>query len=220
MDIETIYKNKLYRGFFIVLYDDMTFFDKFNVQNCLTWLSHAFDKFAFIKHEYDIKEDGKPDKPHYHIYIYSNCPHTIQSVSKTYDIPLNLFSIRYNKNKNPIEPDRKSCIRYLIHKDNKDKYPYNINDIVYNGIDILSILQDKDITISELIEYCIHENSLHKRMMYAIEHNMLNEYNRYYNIINDMIKQMQRNSLNDGFKPIDYDCYIPFDKIQEQIYYK
>lgn len=82
--------------------------------------------YRYILHDKDIKKDGSPTKPHYHLYLETDRRYTASKL---------LDKIGLDDNKWVMECDSKSAfLRYLIHYDNPDKHLYSI-DSVHTNID-------------------------------------------------------------------------------------
>jgi hypothetical protein len=83
-------------------------------------------------HDKDLNSDGTPKKAHYHITLLFPSNKSYEQVKELTDT-LNSTS--------PIKCQSvKGSIRYMIHKDNPEKYQYNWNDIrCYGGADLNSL---------------------------------------------------------------------------------
>lgn len=83
-----------------------------------------FDEWAFILHDQDTSEDGKPIKPHIHFYgALSSGPRTLESIAHMCCVPTS--AIQYVKS-------WKGAIRYLTHIDFPTKHQYEIESISSN----------------------------------------------------------------------------------------
>lgn len=109
--------NKRYRSFMLVLYpDDETHVDVMN------YVEEFILEYAYILHDKDVNEKGEIKKEHYHVVIKFNEGITISSLSK-----------KLNLDENYITPTKGSYVyglRYLVHADHKDKYQYEVSDVV------------------------------------------------------------------------------------------
>lgn len=149
-------------------------------------------------HDKDINADNTPKKPHYHIILIYEGPTTFNNVKGLCDtlnqpIPQPLDSIR-------------GYYRYLVHKDNPEKYQYDEYKIsTLNGFDIsnyldltttevlsiikeiLQLIQDKNITeFQELVDILRADESLYY---------YLDVCSNKYNFINTYITS-KRHSIN------------------------
>lgn len=80
-------------------------------------------------HDKDINADNTPKKPHYHVILCYNNPTTYKNVKE------NICDILHCPIPQPLE-SVKGYYRYLVHKDNPDKYQYNESEILnINGFD-------------------------------------------------------------------------------------
>jgi len=77
-------------------------------------------------HDRDIDPDGEPKKPHYHVTLLFPSMKSFDQVSDLVmgelfqPIPIKCMSV-------------KGSIRYMVHKDNPEKYQYDWNDIKCHG---------------------------------------------------------------------------------------
>ena len=84
-------------------------------------------------HLYDLDSEGKTKKPHYHIIVSFDGPTTFKNVHEKICKPLNATIPK------PIL-SVKGAFNYLTHKNHPDKYPYDIEEIIYlNGASIKEI---------------------------------------------------------------------------------
>lgn len=84
-------------------------------------------KYAIMLHDKDQKEDGTPDKPHYHVYA---------NYGKT-NVSIKHFAAWFNIRQENIQKINKgssmyNVIQYYLHIDELDKHQYPISDIVAN----------------------------------------------------------------------------------------
>lgn len=149
------------------------------------------DQYVYIKHVGETEEK----KEHYHIYL--------KFKNARYNTALaNLLGIetRFVK-KIDIERD---FIRYLIHKDNKEKRQYsfsdlkfseNIGDIVHKAY--IDIKSDYDIEI--LIDFVrLTEDYVtkHDIIDMAIRYNMLGDLKNYWWVLKELIEEHNRYICN------------------------
>lgn len=157
-------KNR-YRRFCIELYPDTDSYDYdevllYLVQNSVTW--------SYIVHDKDEDNEGKLKKPHVHMVIVRKNGSTCSALSKCTKIPVNF-----------IEPCRKyiPAIRYLVHRDDPDKFQYNqlevnTNDpkfLEYFGIykpseadqcmDMIHAIADNHFNLRELCQFAYDHDS-------------------------------------------------------------
>lgn len=131
-------KNQRFRAFMIVLYpDDVT---HSSVLDCVI---STIDDYAYILHDKDFNENGELIKQHYHVLIRLKDACTISALSN-----------RLGVAENYIEPTKNNYInglRYLIHKDNKEKYQYEIDNVIGTLKETLIKDLDKDKNESDYI---------------------------------------------------------------------
>lgn len=105
-------EEKRYRHFMILLYPEWD-----NFEDILQDIKGSFKNYAYIKHFAEEKEK----KEHIHFILSLENPRSIESLSKRVGVPKNLIV--------NCKSLRGSC-RYLIHKDNEDKYQYNLEQVI------------------------------------------------------------------------------------------
>ena len=76
-------------------------------------------KWEYIFHDKDIKEDGTPKEPHWHINIVLREWKTIKGVCSLIEGSQNSLAIPMN--------DKKEAHEYLTHKNDPDKFQYSEN---------------------------------------------------------------------------------------------
>lgn len=111
---EEIEENR-YRNFMLLLYPEDDYF-----QDVLKDIKGSFKRYAYIKHF--PEEDEK--KEHVHVIIALDNPRSEASLAKRLEIPKRLVR--------RIKSLRGSC-RYLIHKDDEDKYQYNLDQVIVSN---------------------------------------------------------------------------------------
>lgn len=80
--------------------------------------------YAIIKHDKDVREDGELKKPHFHMVLTFRETTTSQAVANALHVEENFV--------NKIRTTTKSAELYLVHKNNPEKYQYNLTDVVAN----------------------------------------------------------------------------------------
>lgn len=116
-----------------ILYPDST---TYNVDSIISELANQHISFAVSPcHDRDVKEDGSPKKPHYHLLVaYSNAT-TLNNFKSLFE-----FCGMQKSDLHMVFLCNSGLgyFRYLTHKDNPEKAQYNDNDIRifndYNGI--------------------------------------------------------------------------------------
>lgn len=91
-------------------------------------------------HDKDIDDEVSktPKKPHYHVIMSYGSPTTFNNVNNimkefNQPIPIPLESVG-------------GYYRYFTHKDNPDKYQYDVNDIrIFNGFDVCDVLNSFEV---------------------------------------------------------------------------
>lgn len=116
--IEEKIKRKKLRKIGMILYKESC-----DIEECLNTLqkSYVVQKYAYIEHNKDVDENGELKKSHYHLYLYFPKQQDVAPIMKIFNV-------------NHIEAiqDEDATIRYFIHKNNPEKYQYEIDDIKTN----------------------------------------------------------------------------------------
>lgn len=118
-------------------------------KSALDFIINNYSKFAYIKHDKDLLEDGSLKKEHYHIvisftnYRWRNAIATELGITENY-----IEKIRNLEN----------SLKYLIHYNNLSKYQYSIEDVqgtLRQKLENYINSQDKTESekVLELIEY-------------------------------------------------------------------
>lgn len=106
---------KRYRHFMILLYPEDDYF-----RNVLQDIKGSFKNYAYIKH---IPEEEEK-KEHLHLILSLDNPRTIESLANRLGIPRRLIQ--------NLKSLRGAC-RYLVHRDNEDKYQYDIDNVIVSN---------------------------------------------------------------------------------------
>lgn len=99
----------------------------FNEAMLKAGLAHkTITDWAYILHDKDIKEDGTPKPPHYHIVIRTEKSLGVDTIGAWFGIPSNYVAVPkgYNAFLN--------CAQYLTHELHEDKHRYEDSEITAN----------------------------------------------------------------------------------------
>lgn len=170
-------KNR-YRRFCIELYPET---ESYNYEEVLQYLLQNSVTYSYIVHDRDEDDDGKLKKAHVHMVIVRKNGCTCSALSKCTKIPCQF-----------IEPCRKyiQAIRYLVHRDDPDKYQYNQLDVKTNDskfleyfgtfkpseaeqcMDMIHAIADNHFNLRELCQYAYDHDSWAalRRNFYILKH--------------------------------------------------
>lgn len=128
-------------------------------------------RYWYIKHDRDIYDSGELKKTHYHIALdinFMNKSHTIYEKQK--------IATMFGRNVESIEKvnNPTGLLRYLTHKDNNDKEPYLISEVVTNDYDTLSnalelepkVKRSADDDLEELFNWIEQQDYVTQRMIF------------------------------------------------------
>jgi hypothetical protein len=135
---------------------------------------------------------GDKKKPHYHLVVRNGGPIVLGNAAKKFGIPSN----HVDRVK-----DFKRMVRYLIHKDNTEKFQYTEDIIINNNPDKLKKYLKDDMDVTEkatmLLDYIFGEKCtcLTDLAQFAIRNNCWDELRRGQHIYTTLI--IERNQKND-----------------------
>lgn len=178
---------KRYRHFTILLYPEWQ-----NFNNILNDIKGNFKNYAYIKHHPEEEEK----KEHIHLILSLDNPRTIESLSKRLEVPKNLIQ--------NIKALRGAC-RYLIHKDNDEKFQYELSQVIvsnsfkqtyYKSFDDLEsdfdILQNIYTYINGLKDICNNIEIEIELTKFVCQNNYERVFKRYYLTITKYINYVSR----------------------------
>lgn len=149
-------------------------------------------------HDKDVNPDNTPKKAHYHIILayegpttYSNVAYLTNSLGQPVPQPLEQLRGYY---------------RYLVHKDNPEKYQYNENEITnINGFDIKDYL---DLTANQVY-------AILKEITVFIDDNNITEYSTLIQTFreNDFLSQFMEIAMT---KTIFLNTYLTSKRHKER----
>ena len=131
----------------------------------INWMStleeHCVSAFISPLHDKDVDSENNPKKEHYHVMIlFEGC--------KTHEQAKEIFDSIGGVGVEAVKNSR-AYARYLCHLDNKDKFQYDINDVIsLSGADyntMISLAKDKYTAIGEMIEFCLANDMISYAML-------------------------------------------------------
>lgn len=154
-------------------------YDESELKNGLEKIKFNLAKYAYIKHDKDIDVDGVVKKLHFHVLLEFINGANKKQLCVDFNLKPNMFQSVSNVI---------GYLRYLVHKDDAEKYQYSVDDVICKGYDIKKIVESSYImnnsdVISDLINY--KNCSRYELLCYALSKDYLDVYNRFYRIIWD-----------------------------------
>lgn len=154
-------------------------YDESELKNGLEKIKFNLAKYAYIKHDKDVDVDGCVKKLHYHVLLEFINGANKKQLCVDFNLKPNMFQSVSNVI---------GYIRYLVHKDDLEKYQYSVDDVISKGYDIKKIVESSYIMnntdiINDLINY--KNCSRFEMLIYVLSHNYLDVYQRFYKIIWD-----------------------------------
>lgn len=109
-------------------------------------------------HDEDLNADGTHKKPHYHFLMHFP---TKKSLAQIQAISDEFSGVRVLYDECAVRDIRAMC-RYLVHKDNPEKFQYEISDLkTFGGFDYQKYFtgsDDVDLILQEIMEFCKDNN--------------------------------------------------------------
>lgn len=104
-------------GFCCLAYQEWPF-----INDCLKRVMNLPCKYFGISpiHDKDFLENGKPDKPHYHIILKFPNARSAHQVARDYLFTCQIFPLK----------SFRGAVRYFCHADDPDKFQYDKDDII------------------------------------------------------------------------------------------
>lgn len=155
-------KPKKYRHFIVLLYEDTT---SYNFKETLRIIKSQ-KKWAYIKHMPESNEK----KEHYHVILSFENAKSKKTLSNQINVPENFID--------EVKSFRTIC-RYLIHKDDEDKFQYSLDQvIVSNAFEREFKKQFDDIETEDIIIDNIYKfiASISKEYMFNESQRLLVQY--------------------------------------------
>lgn len=118
-------------------------------KTALEYIKENYSKYAYIKHDKDVLEDGSIKKEHYHVVVSFSNYRWRNAISNELGITINYIEKVRN-----IE----NALKYLIHYNNSNKYQYDIEEVkgtLKHKLDTLINNEDKTESekVLELLDY-------------------------------------------------------------------
>ena len=106
-------------------------------------------------HDKDVRADGTPKKPHYHVIL---CFKGKKSIGQVQEISNKLSGVKVLWEECAVN-DLQGMVRYLVHFDDPDKAQYDVATIEpINGADVVSCFAnsatDVDSIVGEMMDWC------------------------------------------------------------------
>ena len=164
---------KLDRKFCGVIYPDATNYDCSEV---LAKLAGAFASWAYILHDMDVDENGELKKAHFHWVGKVDNPTSPTAVSGKLGIPVN--DVCFCKS-------WKAQVRYLVHADDPEKYPYQMDSVTANFDSAAFVSKDGEREKASAIFNVIVERNISsytELTKWCLDNDCWSEYRRAFSI--------------------------------------
>lgn len=158
------------------------------VQKLTDFCHEYMDIYAFILHDKDILDNGELKTPHIHLVgLYKTNRQRLSTILTNLSETIGLPPLAITIDK---MTDLTGSIQYLIHKNNKEKYQYQVLDIVTNITEgeLQTYLNSDSRAIS--IEYLIGIVEQNRSKIEIMRTIGLGNYHLYRNVINDIYREI------------------------------
>ena len=174
------------RTFFLLLYPDNHEHDK-----AISLIESSGFEYAYILHDMDVDESGEIKKAHIHCFLKCVNPKLSSTIA-------NKFGIDERFVRKP--GSEKSCLLYLVHGNDPDKYQYDIESVKGTS-DLLSKLirykKTKGLDECEMLDKIVdfirhHEHTGTWSAVYNFVsmNGFYSSYRRNYSIIKDIFNEV------------------------------
>lgn len=147
---------------------------------------------------YQLKHNGEtPEwkvgdfkKPHYHIVVHNSSNCIKKNAARKFGVEINYVQKVGNL---------KKMVRYLLHRDNPEKYQYSEDEVITNSTDKLMSYLKKEMDMTDkarlLLDYIYSDmcDSLSSLANYAINNNCWDELRRGQHIYSQLMNERKTN---------------------------
>ena len=141
--------------------------------------------YAYIIHDKDLDDKGELKKSHIHLALRFKNSYDTKHISQWFDIPEQYIS--------KVKGKWADMLKYLTHKNAKDKFQYEDSDVVSN-FDFLGVIENSNKTLSDIFK---DERKIEIIEMIACGE--IREYN-YHQYISPCEYSKYSKAINDAFK--------------------
>lgn len=172
------------RNFVGVLYED----DPTHVR-ALEELQQLAGEWWFIRHDLDVKDDGTGEvkKPHWHVVLRLQNARSHDSLCAALGLAPNYLQVANSVS---------GAIRYLVHRDDPDKYQYSLDAIQTNSPGpvrrALATSQDDDKLARQIFDYiqsAVHCLSMSDISVWCFDNGCYSAFRRGYSVFRDVIRE-------------------------------
>jgi len=168
---------------------------RYEIENQVTYLTEdqikagiakpAVKKWAYVLHDRDVKEDGTPKEPHYHVLIWLNNAYDSKYVAQWFGVQEQYIE----RIKSDVGAEE-----YLIHANAPDKFQYSHDDVQAN-FDIRKDVETekKKIASSNRVSEIVNAIDRGEIRAYNVhEHITVEEYDRFKKHIDNAFQYRQK----------------------------
>lgn len=137
-------------------------------------------KWAYIKHDKDVQDNGEIKKIHWHLLLSFETKKSLSLIAKVLQVEENLIECVNNY---------KSVERYLIHLDNGEKYQYSVDNVISNYDYKTQVYSTTESILKFLIDKCQNYENVAEFniMVMQLGIDYMKVYKAYYSMIKDVI---------------------------------
>lgn len=148
-------------------------------------------KWEYIFHDKDVKEDGTPKEPHWHINIILREWKTIKGVCNLIEGSQNSLAIPMN--------DKREAHEYLTHKNDPDKFQYSENLIKSSEKKLWEEIESTADENERFIEILESQTMTLREKAIRLGKDYMKNFYKYENFIS-LMKEEESN-VEKGYKP-------------------
>lgn len=168
------------RNYMVELYPDTESYDCKAVLDIAC--NELFNKWCYITHNFDTKEDGTLKKEHIHLVGHTKSAKFLDQVAEKLGVPSQF--IEYCKH-------WKGACRYLIHIDDPDKFQYDAATVVanfdYNVVLDLSGAMQGTMIFNEI---CNTRHTATSLMAWALNNGCYSQYVRSFQVWRSILNEL------------------------------
>lgn len=137
-------------------------------------------KWAYIKHDRDLQDNGELKKTHWHLLLSFETKKSLSLIANVLQVEENLIECVNNY---------KSVERYLIHLDNGEKAQYSVEEVISNYDYKTQVYSTTESILQFLIDKCEEYTSIKEfnLMIMKLGIDYMKVYKSYYSMIKDVI---------------------------------
>lgn len=157
--------------------------DKQQLLNLLATNLSIIERYALCYHDKDLNADGTPKEPHTHLVVRFTQPRSLLNVREMFTILDDSNNVIANC-LDSFTMNETLSLQYLVHKNNLEKYQYDVSEVTSYNIDYLDVLE-QNVSSGDSLTNAVFDVLNGVSFMECV-----NKYGRDYIINHDKIKRL------------------------------